>query len=84
MYEKRIYTPQEIMDMPWKKIRYNSMRGYYYPSILDNNYPYLEEGIVAARWILEASWDDIKNFKKPRYHINDNLDEIMKMDWKIK
>lgn len=79
MDEKRTCTVQEIMDMPWEQIRYTKKRGYYYPSILYNDYPFLEAGIVTAKWILEASWDEIRNFKKPRYHINGNLDDILNM-----
>lgn len=39
MDEKRTCAVQEIMDMPWERVRYTKKRGYHCPSILYDDYP---------------------------------------------
>lgn len=77
--KRKELTDKEFIKISWNELTYNSEDDYYGCTPEYNDDLLLENGIVSPRWILRASWDEIRNFKPPRYYKNKKNDlEIFK------
>lgn len=77
--ESKKITDQEFLEKSWRELLYDPKDDYYGCSKFFSH-PYSAElGLVSPKWFLEASWDQIRNYKPPSYYRNRGKDlEIFK------